>query len=240
MLYRLSTFVIRFRVFKQINEFKISMYVLILFALINMPLYFIFQTLNEKEFDHYLNNDLVNLDVCYFTKFGQNMVGHIILVVILTIDNIFSLAIQFISQLVTTIYIRKFLKTNFALNNLVTAARALKGKLYPSNNNNEPNEITWNNNQIVNQHITKLNYWSILYFLILNLSHLIFSFIVLIQPDESSLLYVISLMIINIQILIKYGQYFWFFYFLDADFKQCFVNLSNKLKEKMSHIRTNH
>ena len=135
MIHRLSGFVLKFARFKHMKTFKSSSCVWIFFILINMPLFFMFKTPTQNEFEDLLRKN-EKLDLCFLSNFGQNSIVYIIYIIIFIIDNVVSLTIEFIAELASAVYINKFLKTNFGLQNIITADRAFKSVNPVSNRNN--------------------------------------------------------------------------------------------------------
>jgi hypothetical protein len=215
--YRLSNFVLKFAGFKNTNPYKLGSYVLVFFILLNMPLYFMNQTPNDYKFNQIkINLDLLReSDLCSNTIYGENSIFQVIFVIIFVINNVLTLAIELVSNLIATMYLKKFLKTNFTIRNIVTGDRIFKSALNENNADGSNNEES-----ISNKILIKYPFIGTLFIFVLNLTHLVFSFVVFSQSDESSLTYSISIMIIYLGILIKHGNYIFFLYSIDINFKE--------------------
>ena len=177
--------------------------------------------MNETPSDNKLNQIkdsldlLTNSDLCSNTIFSQNSIFQVIFVIIFIINNFFTLAIELVSHLVATMYLKKFLKTNFTIRNIVTGDRIFKSALNQNNGNEN-----YSDESISNKLMVRYPFIVPIYFFVINLTHILSSFAVFSQSDDSGLIYNISIMVIYLGILIKNGNYIFFLYSIDINFKE--------------------
>jgi hypothetical protein len=239
ILYRLSLFVTKFRIFEDVKEYKLGLYGFITFILVNIPLALVETAQSQSEFDEFRSNisKLDNLKLCIPTSFSQSSYSKTLVVVIFGVNYILLILTEMILVSSLIYYFNKFLKYKFGLfRNFQTIDQIFKAQLNQNNKNRNNNK---NNNQIVvenddeqvNQNEPVGFFSKILFSLgisnvIFNLFLILFGILIVLESkNKSSLIYNISFYVINLMILLKHGNTFFILFKYDSNFKFHVKNL---------------
>lgn len=208
---RLSTFALEFQSFRHLEPYKLSFYLFIACALINLPTFFILTAHGE--------NDIVStkLHDCERTNFGESKYSNILLVTILTVDNVITLIIEIVGHVLNAFYFQRFIENSFIVRNITKIQNAQRVQ-----SNNQPTQ-TLNNGRKINWFEKKIDQpqkFFPLFTLGTNITQLILCFIYIETLDDlHGYLNFVSEHSLYLVYLIRHGSMFFFMCLFDKNFK---------------------
>ena len=138
---RLSTFIKSIKVINQYSPVKIVFILLISSHLINLPMFFWYQTQTDEEFFESIQKSLQTFTYCKVASFLGTPVGIVTTILSTFIRDILTLLVEIITNILGIIYLKKFIKNKHSL-------KRFKRIILETINENSTLEIKNNNNLV--------------------------------------------------------------------------------------------
>ena len=216
MIERICMFTLKFRTFSNLISSRISILVLFICAIINIPSYFIYTTPNQIEFDKFNKNETV---LCVRTSFGESNYSKLIMVIIITINNFLTFILELILYRLSQIYYRQFIDNRMMLRKINERDRDRTVSVI--NLNGDRVDVRLNN-------VKRVSNWNGLtpiYTLSTNLTQLVLSYILVTSSSQTNLSYQTLKLILDFIFIFRSSNVAIHLYLFDSNFRHSFNKL---------------
>jgi hypothetical protein len=232
---RLSSYVIRFQRLKCFHPYKLSFVLLCFCYLISSPLYFVYSTKSQQEFDHDKADpgDYSKISLCYKTNFGKSVFGQVVFLIVYFLISFAPFVLQIITDILSIVYYRRYIKNRLiiinkkAVYNIATILIRIKGVEDVSEvacsveSSSKKNQKKFK----MNKNWTKMAIIFSIFCTISNFFSQIFGFIFVYSTSSNSQIYIYSYLFQHFFYLIKHANIFIILSVFCVDFRNSLKSL---------------